>query len=322
MPIVGYFSKTVLLFAAALALQPLLSRRSALIRQLVLRMVILSVLLLTVLVPVIPAWQLPTPGLFDSALQVTRGALHLSGTVAGEKNGGGIDTVRALTTLWLTGMTVVFLRILLGVSIIRRLVAVAPDGCDKDTLAKVNELAAQFDVRRPVRVVVSSQITMPFAWGIRRPLIMLPLSSSGWSAQRLDLVLRHEMAHIKHHDVFWINVASVVVGLHWFNPLAWLWWRRLQKECEQVCDDRVLLTGVPGVAYAHFLLEHAREVNRQHRLFTAGVAPAHNSFLEGRIMSILNKRRRVATAKKWLPVSFAVLVVSVVVPLSGLTFQG
>ena len=50
----------------------------------------------------------------------------------------------------------------------------------------------------------------------------------------------HELAHLRRRDLFKQVAASLVIALHWFNPLAWWAARRMRVEGEMAVDARVL----------------------------------------------------------------------------------
>lgn len=78
--------------------------------------------------------------------------------------------------------------------------------------------------------------------------------------QRFDgaarrLIRGHEHQHLRQSDNAWNLLACLICTLHWFNPLAWLGWRRLRADQELACDAAVLRRH-PGqrAAYARALL--------------------------------------------------------------------
>src|SRR4029078_12943853 len=93
------------------------------------------------------------------------------------------------------------------------------------------------------------------AWGLLRPRVLLPSHAREWSMERRELVLRHELAHLKRGDWPVQLGAEVIRTLFWFNPLFWAVCRELRRESELACDDLVLASGVPAPRYASQLLE-------------------------------------------------------------------
>lgn len=77
--------------------------------------------------------------------------------------------------------------------------------------------------------------------GWRRPRLLVPES---WLARLTEaewrVVLRHELAHVRRHDVLWSALGFAIATLHWFHPLGWLALRRLRAESELLCDEAAL----------------------------------------------------------------------------------
>src|SRR5690606_9133324 len=96
-------------------------------------------------------------------------------------------------------------------------------------------------VPRRVRLLASSRIDVPTALGWLRPVILLPACAlSGLTPSQLELVLAHELAHIRRND-FLMNVAyGVAEALLFYHPLTWWLGSTLRVEREHACDDLAL----------------------------------------------------------------------------------
>jgi hypothetical protein len=154
----------------------------------------------------------------------------------------------------------------------------------------VDAVAAEVGVRRPVTVLRSRGPAMPMTWGLWRPAVLLPPEADQWPVSRCRDVLRHEFAHVRRGD--WVTqlVASVACAVHWFNPLVWLAARAMRAERERACDDLVLRAGTRPSDYAEHLLDIARAFRADMAL--AGMALARPAHLEGRLLDVLDPRRR------------------------------
>ena len=86
-------------------------------------------------------------------------------------------------------------------------------------------------------IFLSEKVNSPAVYGVFRPKIVLPAS---WADRNLELVLLHERTHIRRLDNLWRIIAFVIVALHWFNPVAWLFLKRLLTDLELACDEGVL----------------------------------------------------------------------------------
>lgn len=96
---------------------------------------------------------------------------------------------------------------------------------------------------RPVRLWVSSAAPVPFASGLVHPVIVLPKREC--SEQELQYILLHELTHITCGDLWVRWLAMVASAVHWWNPLVYLWNRKLVMYSEESCDERVVVNWPP-----------------------------------------------------------------------------
>ena len=318
--------KSLLVFAAAGLTLLAMRRASASARHLVCLLTLISVLALPLVSAALPGWRVavmqaqtrqePTPQQVatlpkQEGAEVGTGLTPALGNApvpqisssflagrAPAKQGCGFPWPLALLALYLLGVLLASARPLLGLWGIRRLSLACADVDDAPTLAAAAGCAAALGLKRLPRLC-RADVPVPMTWGGRRPIIALPLSSADWPEDRLQAVLRHEMAHVKRRDWPCHRLADVACAVYWFHPLVWLTARRLRSESEAACDDLVLSSGIAAPNYARHLLDIAAALPPASRRppCPAAIAMAQTSQIKGRITMILDKtltRRTVA----------------------------
>jgi HEAT repeat protein len=133
----------------------------------------------------------------------------------------------------------------------------------------------------------SAHVKMPFACGLFRPVIVLPVEADEWTAERRTAVLLHELAHVRRRDLIGHALGRVVCAFYWFHPLVWTAARRLRIESERACDDFALNCGARASDYAEHLLDIVTTI-RQHTTPAVAMAMAQPREFEGRMLAILD----------------------------------
>ena len=124
----------------------------------------------------------------------------------------------------------------------------------------------------------------PLTFGWLKPIIILPHDAPRWPRERLDAVLKHELAHVARHDSATQWLAALACAFYWPNPLVWLGAKALRRDAEMAADDRVLAAGVQPSVYAAELVRLAADA----RGSRFAVAMATPSSLEARVTSVLS----------------------------------
>lgn len=192
-----------------------------------------------------------------------------------------------LTGLWALVALALLARLGLGALAVRRIVARATPLTDPSWEAPLYEIADRMGLADAPRLVRSADVQMPFAAGLRRPVVVLPVESEAWSAERRTAVLIHELAHVRRRDLLGHALGRVACALYWFHPLVWTAARGLRAESERACDDLALTFGARPSAYAEHLLDIVTAV-RQSTTPAVALAMAHPKEFEGRMLAILN----------------------------------
>jgi beta-lactamase regulating signal transducer with metallopeptidase domain len=162
---------------------------------------------------------------------------------------------------------------------------------------EVARAARKLGLRHPPRVVVSPEAKVPMTAGLREPAVILPAEAAGWSSERRELVLLHELAHVKRRDWLAVLVAEISVAWWWFHPLAWLARRSIRRDAELAADDLVLRTGARPSIYAEHLLAIVRSL-RDSGQFGPAMTIGRSSDLHGRLRALLERRGR-GPSSRW-----------------------
>lgn len=169
-----------------------------------------------------------------------------------------------IDAFWIVGVVILSCRSLGGWWLIQRLRTAASQDAPAAVIASFQRLAAALGLERPVTLRVSGTIAGPLTVGVLRALVLLPLSAvTSLSEEELQVVLAHELAHIRRADFFWNLVQTFIETLFFFHPAVWWIGGRLRHERELCCDDLALTVCPDRLVYARALyrLEEQRRSN-------------------------------------------------------------
>jgi beta-lactamase regulating signal transducer with metallopeptidase domain len=343
--------KAIFVLVIAAALSSLLKQASAAARHFVWVLAIAGVLALPLLTMGLPVWQIailpsdsPAPGvaaqLKPQAPSKAQIEPRVAPSVFHHKNGGNGETdvankstfANSIETsitnqtrvewpqlvlgIWLSVTLLIIIRLLIGTTSIWWIARSAERINDTHWLNTVNDIAWQIGLMRPVQLLKTQRLSMPVTCGVINSSILLPADADEWPEERRQVVLVHELAHVKRRDCLTQMFAQVACAVYWFNPLVWLASRQLRIERERACDDQVIHIGTKASEYASHLLEMARTFHSSKCSSLAAVAIARRSELEGRLLAILDPGLKRRGLKRSAAASVCALIVFLVLPLS------
>lgn len=191
-----------------------------------------------------------------------------------------------------------------------------PDDRSSDIL---DAIRLQLVIRRNVTLRISPDEIMPMTWGVLRPIVLLPASSVSWTADRLSMVLLHELAHVKRFDCLIQWVTTLAKAMYWFHPGIWIADRRLSVEREQACDDAVVNAGYSGSDYATQLLDISTGYRRNVLALCAGIAMSRSARLHGRLQAILDSSvpRTAASMRVSVLTGFLAIIIGGFIAIAG-----
>jgi len=130
----------------------------------------------------------------------------------------------------------------------------------------------------------------PAVIGVSPAEIVVPIWLLTRSATEQQLVLDHELSHVRARDPLLLLAACVAVTAMPWNPALWFMLSRLRLAVELDCDRRLLNAGIPTRSYGHLLIELS-----QHPSSVTSLSPAFShtvSHLERRLLAMTARRTR------------------------------
>ncbi len=129
---------------------------------------------------------------------------------------------------------------------------------DDSLLMMVQRQARGIGLKIAPAVAFCEQISIPVVVGVVKPMILLPAAlASGLSPDQLQLLVTHELAHIRRYDLFVNLLQRLSEAVLFFHPAVWFVSRRVSIERENAADDLVLTVGCQSAHYADALVRMA-----------------------------------------------------------------
>jgi beta-lactamase regulating signal transducer with metallopeptidase domain len=327
--------KAILVLGVAFIILLIGKRFSFATRHLILSFAIISLLILPLISHILPTWNLALlPSVLTQEIQPANSALPAQLEPITSPSHFGLipysssDPIRRTPSdsihwpawifiVWIIGASGVSMRLIAGSIGTRLLIHQASPVKNHFLRELLATHAEKLSIKRKIRLLQTPRALIPLTCGFFRPSILLPKGAMDWSEQRKEVVLLHELAHIKRGDFLLSFLTRMASILYWFNPMVWIAVKQLAIEREHASDDCVLAAGTKASEYATHLLEIAKKASSQKWFSPAGITIAKKSNLEARIMSILNNTRPTGQIKLSTVLLIAFLALSLIIPLAS-----
>ena len=225
-----------------------------------------------------------------------------------------------LDIAWLAGVACLSLRTLVGLQLIQRLRRRSFVKAPESVRASFAAICQRLAITRKVRLRISEHIQGPFAMGVFRAMILLPASALvALTPEQLEVVLMHELAHVRRADYLWNLVQRMIETLFFFHPAVWWIGGKLRQERELCCDDMAVQLCSDPLVYATALLRLEEQRSQRLSLVMALDGNRPLSGLRLRIARVLGdtsaeQERREVAPLPFVAVCAALLLVMFSVP--------
>ena len=205
--------------------------------------------------------------------------------------------------IWLFTACILMVRWVLKYVRVRRLFdKYADSGMTEKQRLFLAELKKQYGVRRSVILYQGQDGYHTMTFGICRPVI---ICDRNLESKEAEMLIRHEMVHIRRLDALWKMLVRFVVILHWWNPVA----RKLRCEfvraCEYSCDEIAMQakTREEVKEYLRLLIYEAGETPETGTAFMGW----QSSFADD-VQNIKERMANLMKKKKWNRYAAGILV--------------
>lgn len=169
---------------------------------------------------------------------------------------------------------------------------------------RFEQLVADMALKQQPQLLISLKTNVPMAIGWLKPVVLVPASMvSGLTPNQLDMLLLHELAHIRRHDYIVNFVQTLVEITLFFHPAVRWISKQMRNEREYCSDDLAVAHAGNPIAYAKTLAQTAT-LCKQHRHSIPSMAmAASGGDLKQRVMRLVDHEHHCSQqddSGKWL----------------------
>tara|TARA_R110000737_G_scaffold112830_4_gene145983 strand:+ start:15855 stop:17816 length:1962 start_codon:yes stop_codon:yes gene_type:complete len=235
-----------------------------------------------------------------------------------------LEYLPAVAIVWLTIVTALALKLVIELYNVNQLPLQGCTAVDAALQTRFDALIKKVGLSRKVVLLISSKTNVPMAIGWLKPVVLIPFSMlSGLSPQQLDMLLLHELAHIRRHDYLVNFLQTLVELLLFFHPAVRWVSKQMRNEREYCSDDIAVQHSGSSVAYAHTLADTASLCHKhRHQTIPNMAMAASGGDLKQRVVRLLDQQQHCTKSTdsgKWLASITVLLTVIFVFSKQSLT---
>lgn len=160
----------------------------------------------------------------------------------------------AVAVGWLLGVCWFSAQLIYEVHKVKQLPRRGTSPVDEHIQALFDQLIVQLKANSLTRLMMSTKAEVPMVIGWLRPVVLVPASMiTGLTPAQLEMLLAHELAHVKRHDYLINFFQNLVEVLFFFHPCVKWISNQVRVEREYCCDDIAVDCCGNPMAYARAL---------------------------------------------------------------------
>lgn len=170
-----------------------------------------------------------------------------------------------LSLFWLVTITFLASKLLIEVRNVNNLPRHSSVQPTSALSARFDELAKQIRLTKTPQLLISLKAEVPMAIGWLKPVVLLPATMvTGLNSAQLEMLILHELAHIRRHDYLVNFLQTLIELLLFFHPSVHWIGKQMRNEREYCSDDIAVEHCGDAIAYAHTLTDTASLCSKNH----------------------------------------------------------
>ena len=102
------------------------------------------------------------------------------------------------------------------------------------------KMKKEMGIKKKVELICSEYCNSPMTSGILSFILIFPKWTEDTEENKYEYMLRHELVHIKHHDLLIKYIGLLVMAVHWYNPFVYIMFHEISVISEMYCDSIVI----------------------------------------------------------------------------------
>ena len=124
--------------------------------------------------------------------------------------------------VWLVGVFIAAIKLAGGYFYMKRKIGKALTNCPEPLKQLLPKLTEQLNLNRVVQICEVPFLKTPAIFGHLKPIILIPIGLvNHLTPQQVEMVILHEIAHIKRNDFLANVIQSTLEVIFFFNPAVW-----------------------------------------------------------------------------------------------------
>ena len=149
------------------------------------------------------------------------------------------SVMQALSYLWAAGAACLLIWQLTGYFYCKRRILKRGKPAESSILSEqLHELCRELGIRKGVSLLIYENAFSPMIIGFWNPVLVLPCNE--YTPQESYYILKHELIHLRRHDIPVKFLLMLARDVHWFNPIIYLMQREAVVDMELACDEAVV----------------------------------------------------------------------------------
>lgn len=238
--------------------------------------------------------QIPVPQGQVLLPQGVQNVQMVQGITSPIQGGVALSFIEILSFLWLAGILIFLMHQLISYQFFKK--QVLRWSCTiKNNLIyeQFNKVCYEFNIKRKIKILISDKADNPMIVGLLSPVLLLP--SEDYTEQDLYFIFKHELVHLRRHDVWYKLFLLFINALHWYNPAIYMMFKEANKDLELSCDDEVTRNASfdNRKLYSETILASVHKQNKRQTVLTTHFYGGYKIMRERfqNILSMKTKRR-------------------------------